>query len=403
MTEWKDFKLSDVLEIKNGKSRPNSIGQNPVYGGNGILGFSDKYNVKDETIVIGRVGAYCGSTYFTDEPIWVSDNALYGKAKSGFNPKYLYYLLKWDNLNKYAGGSSHPLLTQNRLNDLVYSLPPLPIQRRIASILSSLDDKIELNNAINKNLEELAQTLFKRWFVDFNFPMTAEYAASTGKPELVGQPYKDNGGEMVESELGMIPKGWEVVRFGDLVEKYIDNRGKTPPTVESGIPLVEVKHMSDIAISPDLKTDKFVDDSTYNTWFRAHLIPNDILMSTVGTIGRLNITPKGRKFAIAQNVLGLRFNKSRISQLYMFCLMRSRMFNDEINARLITTVQASIKRSDMETIPVLVPNYLLNSAFTEIINELFELMDSNKNEITELSALRDNLIPKLISGQIEIE
>jgi type I restriction enzyme S subunit len=174
MTNWKEYKLGEIAQIKNGKSRPKVKGDIPVYGGNGILDYSEFSNVKGETIIIGRVGAYCGSVYFENKEIWVSDNALYAKPKKGFNSKYLYYLLKEDNLNQYAGGSSHPLLTQGRLNDLKFNLPDLPTQTAIAEILSSLDDKIELNNLINQELENLAQNLFKQWFIDFEFPANLE-------------------------------------------------------------------------------------------------------------------------------------------------------------------------------------------------------------------------------------
>lgn len=115
--------------------------------------------------------------------------------------------------------------------------------------------------------------------------------------------------------------------------------------------------MSDSSIFPSLNTQKFVTEKVYQEWFRAYLNVDDLLMSTVGTIGRLNITPKDIVFAIAQNVLGLRFKKEMLTQHYMFCLMRSKLFNDEINSRLIITVQASIKRSDVEKIPVLIPAF----------------------------------------------
>ena len=167
---WKKYNMGEVAELKNGKSRPEKVGAYPVYGGNGILGYTDEFNVDNETIIIGRVGAYCGAVYFERNKSWISDNALYAKTHKGFDSKYLFYLLKYKNLNQYAGGSSHPLLTQCRLNELKVEVPPLPTQRRIASILSALDDKIELNRQTNQTLEAIAQAIFKEWFVDFRFP-----------------------------------------------------------------------------------------------------------------------------------------------------------------------------------------------------------------------------------------
>ncbi|WP_207309778.1 restriction endonuclease subunit S [Enterobacter cloacae] len=143
--------------------------------------------------------------------------------------------------------------------------------------------------------------------------------------------------------------------FGDLVEKWIDNRGKTPPLSETGIPLLEVKHLPETNLYPKIVGTKFVDEETYASWFRAYLEPNDILFSTVGTTARVVMTPQTETVAIAQNVLGIRFNKSIVDPWFMFYYMRGKRFQHDIEARLITTVQASIKRADMVGIPVLVP------------------------------------------------
>lgn len=143
--------------------------------------------------------------------------------------------------------------------------------------------------------------------------------------------------------------------FGDLVEKWIDNRGKTPPLSEKGIPLLEVKHLPETNLYPKIVGTKFVDEETYASWFRAYLEPNDILFSTVGTTARVVMTPQTKTVAIAQNVLGIRFKKDIVDPWFMFYYMRGKRFQHDIEARLITTVQASIKRADMVGIPVSVP------------------------------------------------
>ena len=171
MKNRKTYKLGEVALFKNGKSRPSQEGAYPVYGGNGILDYANSFNSQNEVVIVGRVGAYCGSVYYEDRPLWVSDNAMYALPKNGFSTKYLYYLLKQVGLNKFAEGSSHPLLTQTLLNDLnVVITDDLKEQHSIASILSSLDNKIELNLQMNQPLEAIAQTIFREWFVNFNFP-----------------------------------------------------------------------------------------------------------------------------------------------------------------------------------------------------------------------------------------
>ena len=167
MSEWKECKLGEVVKFGNGKIRPQSKGNIPVYGGNGILDYSDQYNYTNETIVIGRVGAYCGSVFYENRPIWVSDNALSVKAIPGYNARFLYYFLSNLKLNEFAEGSSHPLVTQNLLNSIDVIITDNEIEQTIiADILSSLDDKIDLLNRQNQTLESMAGALFRHYFID---------------------------------------------------------------------------------------------------------------------------------------------------------------------------------------------------------------------------------------------
>jgi len=164
---WKKVKLGEVVKFGNGKVRPKTKGNIPIFGGNGILGYCDKFNYEGETIIIGRVGAYCGSVYFENKPIWISDNALSAKPKSKNDTKFLYYLLKNLNLNQFALGSSHPLITQTLLHSIdVEICTDKNEQKAIASVLSSLDDKIDLLHRQNKTLEAMAETLFRQWFIE---------------------------------------------------------------------------------------------------------------------------------------------------------------------------------------------------------------------------------------------
>jgi len=159
--------LGEIVKFGNGKSRPKTEGIHPIYGGNGILGYTAETNYEGEIIVIGRVGAYCGATYYENKPIWVSDNALAAIPIDNNNAKYLYYFLKNMELNQHAQGSSHPLVTQTLLNSLDIEISDEePEQKAIASVLSSLDDKIDLLHRQNKTIEAMAETLFRQWFVE---------------------------------------------------------------------------------------------------------------------------------------------------------------------------------------------------------------------------------------------
>ena len=151
MSNWIECTLKDIITFKNGKKKPNIQGIYPVYGGNGILAYANDYNLS-KGIAVGRVGVYCGSVFYSDSECWISDNAIQAVNTGLSDLKFDYYLLKSLNLNEYRIGTSQPLLTQEILNRIVVKCPDIIAQKKIASILTSIDDKILQNNKVNCNL-----------------------------------------------------------------------------------------------------------------------------------------------------------------------------------------------------------------------------------------------------------
>lgn len=197
MSEWKECTLGEVLNLRRGYDLPHSEmkeGKIPVAGSNGIIGTHNIATEMEPCITVGRSGS-AGSTFYYDKA-WAHNTTLYIDDFKGNDPKYLYYLLLSLPLKKMAGGSAVPSLNRNHIHPLNIKFPcSKETQHRIASILSTLDSKIECNRKICANLEAQAQALFKQWFIDF-------------------APFKD--GKFVESELGMIPEGvesWNVGRY----------------------------------------------------------------------------------------------------------------------------------------------------------------------------------------------
>jgi type I restriction enzyme S subunit len=162
--EWEVVKLGEIFELKSGMTKPidtSEFGNYPVYGGNGILGYTNEKNFNIETIIIGRVGEYCGSVYIANEG-WVTDNALYVVAKKiGYNNIFLCYLLKYLNLNQFSAETGQPLMTQTIIYRIQIPLPPLLEQQRIAEILSQIDKTIEKEEQYKKKLERLKQGLME--------------------------------------------------------------------------------------------------------------------------------------------------------------------------------------------------------------------------------------------------
>lgn len=397
-----------------------------------------KNRLKTGDIVIARTGNSTGENYMFDSSedcVFASYLIRFRISEEKANPYYVWLNLRtkgW--LNFIAGsksGSAQAGANAKVLGQYEIRLPDREAQDVIAKVFLDINNKIALNRQINQTLEAMAQALFKSWFVDFE-PVKAKMSAlavggsaddanlaamsaisgktteqlltlKTTHPDQFQQLYTTADlfpSEMVDSELGEIPKGWEVKAFGDVIDKYIDNRGKTPPLVDDGIPLLEVKHLTETSAFPNLKADKKISEDTYNTWFRAHVQEKDILISTVGTIGRTSFV-KDTNLAIAQNVLGLRFSE-KVTPEYMFYLIKDSNFQHGVNSRLVITVQSSIKRKDLNTISLLVPSNNIVMHFSSKISDNLNAQFSLYKEIEFLIDLRDALLPKLLSGELSL-
>jgi type I restriction enzyme S subunit len=343
--------------------------------------------------------------------------------ESKVSQKFLFALLRSSIVRNAIGnlhvGTMIPHFKKGDFDQLTFRIPKSrKIQEWIGDQYFTLSNKIELNRRMNATLEAMAQALFKSWFVDFDPVIDNALAAGNPIPEALAERAEVRRQALANStanreaakafpdsfqeteELGWIPEGWEVVRFNQILKKYIDNRGKTPPLSPSGIPMIEVKHISDNSITPNLNTGKYVDQETHRTWFRSHLGTDDIIISTVGTIGRICMVTEGLDLVIAQNLLGLRFEKTKASPFFMYYQMDGFRFKHEVDARLVITVQASIKRKDLETIDLLCPSVEIQEAFEATVKPLMLKQTSKQNE--SLTKLRDTLLPKLISGELRI-
>lgn len=277
------------------------------------------------------------------------------------------------------GTSGRQRVQQDVLENTSFPLPELEEQKAIAATLSCLDDKIELNNRINKNLEEMAQSIFKRWFVDF-------------------EPFQD--GEFEDSELGRIPKGWRVGTLEDYVIS-IDNRGKTPPlaTKITPYPIIDVKALSgNSRIINYNNCTKYVEEETYDNWFRSgHPEQLDILISTVGSLAEMKVFYDD-KGCIAQNVVG--FRAKNLSALYLYQYLQN--IKQDLVSYNIGSVQPSIKVTHIIKHKVLIPIDDALSSFDTTISKVSNMILKNFEEVRTLIAIRDSLLPKLMSGEIRV-
>jgi type I restriction enzyme S subunit len=216
-TEKVQRQVSDLMEIKYGFGLPERDrvkGSVPVYASSGLVGFHNESKVKKPSIIIGRKGNV-GSLSYSEVESYPIDTVFYvDEVNQGFDLKYVYYLLQRINLPRYGGDSAVPGLSRDTVYSIEVETPKEATQKKIASILSAYDKKIENNNKIIKNLEAMAQTIFNEWFVNFRFP---------GYEKV----------KFVDSEMGEIPEGWEVKNVLDVIEripsgKKYDNKSASP-------------------------------------------------------------------------------------------------------------------------------------------------------------------------------
>jgi len=350
MSELKKYKLSDVVEIKYGKDHKHLVdGDIPVYGSGGIMRYAEIYLYDKESILIPRKGTL-SNLFYLDKPFWSVDTMFYTKIKNGVHGKYLYYLLKSMNLASMNVGSAVPSLTTEVLNKVEISLPDLPTQRQIAQILTSLDDKIELNLQMNQTLEAMAQAIFKEWFVHFNFP-----------------------GFDGELEDGL-PKGWRVEKLANICTvKY----GKDHKHLEDGV----------IPVYGSGGIMRYAE--------RALCENESILIPRKGTLSNLFYVTE--PFWSVDTMFYTIINEDRIRK-YLFYLLKSL----NLASMNVGSAVPSLTTEVLNKIDIVVPENGLLEEFENIVSNFYSKLDENSRQIKSLTQLRDTLLPKLMSGQIEV-
>lgn len=376
MGELKTCLLGDVIKFGNGKKRPLSEGNIPIYGGNGILGYCSESNHSGETIVIGRVGAYCGSVYYDETPIWVSDNALSAKSKPNNNLKYLYFLLKQMNLNQFAGGSSHPLVTHTLLNSLnIEIINNEDEQKAIATVLSSLDDKIELLYRQNKNLEAMAETLFRQWFVEEAEDDWKDAQLDTFIHVKHGYAFKGESITTEETNQILVTPGNFKIGGGF---KF----GKMKFYKKSNFPKEYIFNPDDLIVTmTDLS--KGGDTLGYPALIPDH-DQNEILYLHNQRVGLVNLKKSNIKY-------------------FIYFLMKT----DDYQWFILGGASGT---SVTHTSPTSICSYLFRQppihkieVFNEIAGKFISKIHKNNRQIKTLEKLRDNLLPKLMSGEVRVK
>jgi type I restriction enzyme S subunit len=358
-----------------------------------VIGYASEANADAGSIVIGRVGSYCGSLFLSNQKCWVTDNAIRAVALDDNDPRFLFYLLSTLKLNNWRAGSGQPLLNQEILSRIPTAVPEPPEQRAIAHILGTLDDKIELNRRMSETLEQMARALFKSWFVDFDPVRAKAESRDPGLPRPLADLFPDR---LVDSELGEIPEGWGVGTLGDLsaLNPEVWTRQTRPP---------EIKYV-DLSNTKWGRIEVITTHQASEAPSRAQRVlrAGDTIVGTVrpgngsyalisepgltGSTGFAVLRPTGAEYA------------------EFVYLAATTADNIDTLAHLADgAAYPAVRPEVVAATPIVRSNDEVLGRFSEVAGSLLARIARSDRESRTLVALRDVLLPKLISGEVRIK
>ena len=375
MPEYRQYELGSVCaRLSSGKGIPASQvfneGAFPVYGGNGLRGYTDHSNFRGDCAIIGRQGAFCGNVRYFNGEAYMTEHAVVVCADECHNTRYLAYLLSQMNLGRLSGQSAQPGLSVKTLAKQVIELPPLDVQNKVVAVLSSLDSKIALNEKINDNLEQQLRTIFKAEFTD--------------NPEL------ENITQIPLSELcHVVTKGTTPTTLGK-------------PFVESGINFIKAESILDDH-SIDKSKFAFIDEETNALLKRSIIHAGDVVFTIAGTLGRFalideNVLPANTNQAVAI----IRADVEKVLPEYIYTCFIGEWHTDYYAKRVQQAVQANLSLTTIKSLPIPLLDEAKMSEYLSLILPLIKAIKTNETQNEKLAASRDILLPKLMSGEIDV-
>ena len=396
MEEWKEYRYTDLATIIGGGTPKTSVpeywsGEIPwlsvkdfvsvtkyVYDTEkhiselGLLNSSTKLLEKNDIVISARgtVGAMAMIPY----PMCFNQSCFGLRGNNIVDKNFLYYLTrtKIDELRKTAHGSVFDTITRETFDNLRCLVPPLQTQQKIGNILSSLDSKIELNKWINDNLEQQAQALFKSWFVDF-------------------EPFKK--GKFIDSELGMIPEGWQVEELGNITNSITEKVGKR----------TDIKVLSPVNTGNLLLSEEYFIKQVYSKNLAKYIMvaPNDFAYNPA----RINIGSIGMNtfdFSGCVSPVYVVFRCEKEYHHFFNIFKGTKNFKEEVNTRAIGGVRQTLSYKDFSLIKIVYPPKEVVEQFNKIYSHIMTLIKKNILENKRLHQTRDTLLPKLMSGELKI-
>lgn len=368
MTEWKEYKLGEIVTFQRGHDLPKDKmidGDIPVAGSNGIIGYHNQFTKEGPGVTIGRSGNI-GIPHYYPNAYWAHNTVLYIVDFKGNDAKFMYYLLKTFDFTQLNTGSAVPSLNRNHIHELPVSIPDVSTQRRISAILSSLDDKIDLLHRENATLEQVAETLFRQWFV-------------------------------VEAK-----EEWEEVPLEYVCERITDGSHYSPESVNLGFPMASVKDMEDWGIN--LNSCRKISKEEYDKLVSADCLPqvNDILIAKDGSyLKHIFVVDKIREVVILSSIAIIRPNGLYHPYL-LSILLKLDSTKEELKNIVTGAVIPRIVLKDFRKFPILLPPKEKQTQALSFIEPIMRKCFSNNEQIQTLIQMRDGLLPRLMSGDVKI-
>lgn len=357
------YTLSDLATIKYGKNQKKVLsdsGTVPIFGTGGLMGFATTSLYDKPSVLIGRKGTI-GKVKYVEQPFWTVDTLFYTIINTDLViPKYLFYIMSLMDLNNYNEGTTIPSLRTETLNRLEFDIPDLEEQRKILSCLNPIDEKIELNNEINNNLEQQAQAIFANEFLS----------------------------------LDTLPEGWKQASLIDIAD-YLNGLAmqKYRPTAdESGIPVLKIKELrqgccddNSELCSPSIKSDYIIHDG-------------DVIFSWSGSL--LVDLWCGGICGLNQHLF--KVTSSKYDKWFYYAWTKHHLDRFVAVAADKATTMGHIKRDELAKAEVLIPNEADYNRIGALLQPIYEMIISNRIENKKLAATRDTLLPKLMNGEIDM-
>lgn len=348
-----------------------------------------KKDLSDRSILISINGTIGNVAFYKNEKCILGKSACYINLKENVDKTFMYYnfLSKpFQNYLRYiATGTTIQNVPLKGIREYEFDLPPLEEQQRIAAILGALDDKIELNNKINKNLEEQASALFKHWFVDFEFP------------DANGKPYKSSGGALKDSELGLIPSDWSIGKFTDIIDILGGGtpNTNTPNFWNGDIPFFTPKDVKEDGFV--LSTEKNITEAGLQKCNSKLYSLGTVFITARGTVGKVAIA--GYEMAMNQSCYAL-VGKNKVQQYFVY--YKTKEIVSLLKNKANGAVFDAITTRDFESEFIIIPQLEYLVLFEESVKVLMSLMYNNLIENEALVQTRETLLPKLMNNDMKL-